>query len=851
MRSFSAAGAATLLSAFSLLNGAMAQIATPWTHPDSGIVYNTWTTSSGMTFGMALPSDALTNDATEYIGYYSCPTPQAEGEGYCGLSLGGTMQRNMLVMAYPYEDEVFTQLFYAPSYDFPEIYTGDATVTQISSKVNATHYEIEFRCQDCWSWDHGGEIGSISTSAGFLILGWAHSFSSPENAQCPANIVVEQHDRQSIFGTGLDPSIADARYDDWVELATITATGDCGGSTPPPSSTVEPSEPAPTSSHVPPETGVPVPDESYDYIIVGSGAGGIPVADKLSEAGHKVLLIEKGPPSSGRWGGTRGPWWLQDTNLTRFDVPGLCNEIWHDSAGIACRDTDQMSGCVLGGGTAINAALWWKPYGLDWDYNFPAGWKASDMAAAEQRVFSRIPGTTRPSMDGQIYLTQGMDVIRNGLRSGGWNEVDFLSNPNAKNHTFGYTPYMFSNGERGGPMATYLATAMERPNFTLWMNTAVRRVIRQGGKITGVEVEPYLEGGYQGVVPLTATGSVVLSAGTFGSAKILMRSGIGPEDQLEVVKNSAVDGATMISRDQWINLPVGYNLEDHVNTNTVLRHPSAQFYDFYTAYDGEDEFLPDINQYLSSRTGILAQSAPNIGPLFFDEITGADGIVRQLQWTARIEGSEGEPDGDSITISQYLGRGATSRGRMTLTANLNTIVSDVPYLKDSEDVEAVIKGIENLQKALAGVPNLEWLHPAPNVSAREYVENMLVSYANRRANHWIGTAKLGTNDGRNGGDAVVDLNTKVYGTDNLYVVDASIFPGHVTPNPSSYIVVAAEHAAQRILQSRQPAEPTQPGEWEQCGGLEYTGPTQCANGLRCVELNPYYFQVGAPFIPPL
>ncbi|ROT36423.1 cellobiose dehydrogenase [Sodiomyces alkalinus F11] len=842
MRSFSAAAAATLLSAFSLFQGATAQSGVPvlWTHPGSGITYSTWTTTSGMTFGLTLPPGSLSTDADEYIAYFSCATPEAAGEGYCGLSLGGTMQRNLLITAYPYEDEVLTQFWYAPSYDFPEIYAGDATVTQISSSVNSTHYEVEFRCQNCWAWDHNGETGRVSTTAGFLVMGWAHSFSSPGNAQCPAQITVEQHDRQSIFGAGLDPSIEAPAYDEYVELATITATGDCGAVTPPPSST-DPGEPGPTSSLAPPETGVPVPDEEYDYVIVGGGAGGLPLADKLSEAGHKVLLIEKGPASSGRWGGTRGPWWLQDTNLTRFDVPGLCNQIWHDSAGIACRDTDQMSGCLLGGGTAINAALWWRPYSQDWDYNFPAGWRASDMAAAEQRAFSRIPGTTTPSMDGEIYLPRGMDVIREGLRSGGWNEVDFLSTPNQKNHTFGYTPYMFSNGERGGPMATYLVSATARPNFTLWLNTAVRRVVRQGGHVTGIEVEPYLEGGYQGTVRLKpVTGSVILSAGTFGSAKILMRSGIGPEDQLNVVSNSTVDGSSMISRDQWIRLPVGYNLEDHVNTNTVLRHPDAQFYDFYDAYDGEDAYLPDIQQYLSSRTGILAQSAPNIGPLFFDEITGADGIVRQLQWTARIEGSEGEPDGQSITISQYLGRGATSRGRMTITPNLNTIVSDVPYLKDQEDIEAVIKGIENLQAALAGVPGLEWLRPAPNVSARQYVNNMVVSYANRRANHWIGTAKLGTNDGRKeDGDAVVDLDTRVYGTDNLYVVDASIFPGHVTPNPSSYIVVAAEHAAQRIL-----ARPTlvPAGEWEQCGGREYTGVFQCAQGLRCVELNPYYFQ---------
>jgi cellobiose dehydrogenase (acceptor) len=86
------------------------------------------------------------------------------------------------------------------------------------------------------------------------------------------------------------------------------------------------------------------------------------MADKLSAAGHTVLLIEKGPPSTSLWGGTMKPesGWLDDYNLTRFDVPGLCNQIWHDSTGIACQDTDQMAGCVLGGGTAVNAGLWWK-----------------------------------------------------------------------------------------------------------------------------------------------------------------------------------------------------------------------------------------------------------------------------------------------------------------------------------------------------------------------------------------------------------------------------------------------------------------------------------------------------------
>lgn len=44
------------------------------------------------------------------------------------------------------------------------------------------------------------------------------------------------------------------------------------------------------------------------------------------------------------------------------------------------------------------------------------------------------------------------------------------------------------------------------------------------------------------------------------------------------------------------------------------------------------------------RSGILAQAAPNIGPVFFDEITGSDNIVRSLQWTARVENSLGHND---------------------------------------------------------------------------------------------------------------------------------------------------------------------------------------------------------------
>lgn len=805
----------------------MNNVAETFTDAASGITFNSWgipngspSTQGGFRFGMALPQDALTTDATEFIGYLQCSIKDAANPGYCGVSLGQSMVNNLLVTAWPAEGEVYTSLRFASGYAMPDVYAGNAEITQVSSAINSTHFTVIFRCKDCLRWDHNGQTGGTSTSAGVMVLSWVQSHQGPENPTCPDQITMAQHDNgMGIWAAVLDSNAASSSYTAWTALATKTPPTTCDG---------------PGDGEIPSQ---PVPSGAFDYIIVGSGAGGLIMADKLSEAGKKVLLIEKGAPSTGVHGGSLGPAWLQGTGLTRFDVPGLCNQIWVDSVGIACTDMDQMAGCVLGGGTAVNAGLWYKPYNLDWDYLFPTGWKSQDMTPATNRVFNRIPGTYTPSSDGVRYLAEGFNVLANGLKASGWAQVAANAEPNRKNRTLSHTPYMYINGERGGPLATYLVSAKKRSNFKLWLNTNVKRVIRKNGHVTGVEVEAFRAGGYAGVVDLTQlTGRVILSAGTFGSAKLLMRSGIGPQDQLEIVAASK-DGPTMINSTEWINLPVGYNLDDHLNTDTVVEHKNVKFYDFYEAWTNPN--VTDKNNYLSSRKGILTQAAPNIGPIFWEEIKGADGITRQLQWTARVEGSLDVPNGYAITMSQYLGRGATSRGRMTITPTLNTIVSDVPYLKDPNDREAVIQGLVNVQNALKNVQGLTWARPDPSISARKYVEDMLVQTSNRRSNHWMGTNKIGSDDGRNGGSAVVDLNTKVYGTDNLFVVDASIFPGNPTTNPQSYIMIAAEHAAAKIL--AMPAVQAVP-RYGQCGGKLHNGSYTCAAPYTCQAQNPYYSQ---------
>lgn len=72
----------------------------------------------------------------------------------------------------------------------------------------------------------------------------------------------------------------------------------------------------------------PRSEDAWDVIVVGAGPAGIVVADRMSEAGKKTLLLEQGGPSYYITGGRERPGWLNDTELSRVDVPGLYKSIY-------------------------------------------------------------------------------------------------------------------------------------------------------------------------------------------------------------------------------------------------------------------------------------------------------------------------------------------------------------------------------------------------------------------------------------------------------------------------------------------------------------------------------------------
>ena len=77
-----------------------------------------------------------------------------------------------------------------------------------------------------------------------------------------------------------------------------------------------------------------------------------------------------------------------------------------------------------------------------------------------------------------------------------------------------------------------------------------------------------------------------------------------------------------------------------------------------------------------------------------------------------------------MTLSQYLGRGVVSRGRMTITPGLDTNVFEHPYLHNAVDKEVVIQGIKNLQATLGVIPNITWVLPPANITVDAWVNGV-------------------------------------------------------------------------------------------------------------------------------
>ncbi|RDW82930.1 hypothetical protein BP5796_04421 [Coleophoma crateriformis] len=522
-----------------------------------------------------------------------------------------------------------------------------------------------------------------------------------------------------------------------------------------------------------------VSDETYDYIVVGGGPSGIIAAERIAETNKKVLLLERGTGPTVSTGANKTLSW-NDT-LTPIDVPGLSTAL--SDVGLyseyVCDDTAGTAACVLGGGCTINYMVFVHPQEADFNDKWPQGWKWSDVEPAANRLYERNPGTSLPSADGKRYDYGIYSILSGFLDSVGWKAVDQVANPNEKYQAYSYPVWNVKDEKRAGPLRTYLPLAQQSKSFTLRTGVKVNRVVRTGSTATGVEIQT---ANGTSIIQLAPNGRVVLAAGAMGSPHVLFNSGIGP--QAEIAKAQSA-GMTVPAQKDWISLPVGAGIKDHpIFLINVQSNGTFSLLNTTSVVAGTD--TADIDLYEEQDSGILTQGRHRV--VFWTSNVASDNVTRFYQGSVGATTSEGV-----ISITAYMTHGLTSSGTLVLNdAGNATVFETVPYLQTAGDREAATDFIQQMVDY--------YNNPAANFSIQGYTNVSAILDSYTAGIHFVGSNKLGTDDGRlANGTSVVDTNAKVYGMDNLYIVDASIHPDLPTGNAQAIVMVVAEAAIAKIL----------------------------------------------------
>lgn len=519
----------------------------------------------------------------------------------------------------------------------------------------------------------------------------------------------------------------------------------------------------------------------WDVIVVGSGPAGVIVASRMSETGKKVLLLEGGGPSYGITGGTDRPSWLAGTNLSRVDVPGLYSTIFSTPSKLICPG-DQVHaymGCSIGGSSAINAGLFFEPPASDFDNYFPAGWKHTDLVPSINRLYQTQPSSDITSNDHKFYEQSGYTAAKNWLVSGaGYSEVEINAVSANKAKVFGHPIYDYKNGQRGGPVVSYLQTALTRPNFHLQSGVWVNRVLRTGNRATGIVAN---SSGVISNIALSSTGRVILSGGALKSPELLMKSGIG--DPAVLTRLQTANKLSGLPSSSWINnTAVGDGLFDNPNTFIELSSPTVQSYN----YVYNNPIPADAALYLNSRSGPYSLAGEI--SVFWDYISHSDGSKAGMQGTIGTAGYNGYTSNTTITLNIYGTSGLKSKGKVVLDSSFIPGSQNV-YFSNPQDAQDIATYIHNIFAALSK-SNLTPLNIPATATQADILKYITTpsAYTEGQVNHWSSSCRIGT---------CVDVNTTVIGMKNINVVDASIVMP-LTVNPQFGVMVAAERGAELI-----------------------------------------------------
>jgi choline dehydrogenase-like flavoprotein len=314
----------------------------------------------------------------------------------------------------------------------------------------------------------------------------------------------------------------------------------------------------------------------------------------------------------------------------------------------------------------------------------------------------------------------------------------------------------------------YLHPALERPNLTVQTDAHVTRLLLDGTRAVGVEIDQGNE------LSEIHGGEVILSAGAYQSPQILLLSGIGPAADLELAQIPLV-----------ADLPVGQGLQDHPATwiTYATDEPSLL----------HDETLENVELVQTEGRGPLTSNfAESGGFMRTREDLEAPDIQFHLVPILFPEGGAGEILIDGWALSACLLR-PESTGFVKLHSRMPTTKPRIlhNYLTAPNDRATMVEAVRGLMDiaeapAMKAVSTEAYGVPADrdNASVIAHIErNTTTLY------HPVGTCGMGR---------VVDGDLRVMGIDGLRVVDASVMPTLVRGNTNAPTIMIAEKAADMI-----------------------------------------------------
>ncbi|PNS19707.1 Cellobiose dehydrogenase [Sphaceloma murrayae] len=535
---------------------------------------------------------------------------------------------------------------------------------------------------------------------------------------------------------------------------------------------------------------------AIDIIVVGAGASGTIAATRFAEAGLKTLLLESGGPFFHRDGGQAIQDWQRaidpNTNITRHDSMGFFTANLISGPGASAfydPSVPALAPMGIGGGTGVNGAQqFWPPRRyLDNAFGFP-GWTADDFQPALRRVERRIPTSPVISADGKFYGDEVYEILRPVWEGLNFTEVDTNVDVDAKYNTFGRDIFAVKDGLRGGPVVGYLQDAKRLPNFTLRPFSRVEAIMRDSRRpaaATGVRVNGTFIRGR----------NVVLAAGAWNTPTLLYRSGVGPEEELNTALST---GYTTVPKDQWVvNARVGRNLHDHPSTQVTIRFANASALpnnDLSGLFNGS---LPraELEEFLLRRSGRLT----NFGRQQAAWLPIQDPADPDLEMIVQLICSTPTTIAGTFNCQFNLNEGMLTRGGITITPSgaIDNLGGSGPWLNDPEgkDLQLYTLAIQKFVDGVRSTPGFTVVTPASNVTTFEDFKAHLERNARRTNNHWGGGCSVGIS----AESACTDLNGKVFGTDNLFVVDGSLTPAPTTSNSAYLYEGVAELVSDKII----------------------------------------------------